>query len=72
MNRGITLRENGEILSWYATKAVDERLKRLLALGKWIARGNAQIIDGCFWVREYGKEGYQKIVKYRIDQDRKE
>jgi hypothetical protein len=30
-----------EILSWYATKGVDERLKRLLDLGKWKARSNA-------------------------------
>ena len=29
--------------------------------------GNAWIIDGCFWVREYGEDGYQKIVKYRIE-----
>ncbi len=29
------------ILSWYATKGIDQRLKRLLALGKWKARGNA-------------------------------
>ena len=27
---------------------------------------NAQIISGCFWVRESDKDGYQKIVKYRI------
>lgn len=30
--------------------------------------GNAQIIDGCFWIREYDKDGYQKIVKYRIEE----
>jgi hypothetical protein len=29
------------ILSWHATKGVDKRLKRLLDLGKWKARGNA-------------------------------
>lgn len=29
------------ILNWYATKGVDQRLKRLLDLGKWKARGNA-------------------------------
>jgi hypothetical protein len=29
------------ILNWYATKGVDKRLKRLLDLGKWKARGNA-------------------------------
>jgi hypothetical protein len=28
------------ILNWYATKGVDKRLKRLLDLGKWKARGN--------------------------------
>jgi hypothetical protein len=38
----------------------------------FLSFGNARIIDGCFWVREYDKEGYQKIVKYRIEQDRKE
>lgn len=31
-----------------------------------IFRG-AKIINGCFWVRESDKEGYQKIVKYRIE-----
>ena len=29
------------ILNWYATKGVEKRLKRLLDLGKWKARGNA-------------------------------
>jgi hypothetical protein len=29
------------ILGWYATKGVDQRLKRLLDLGKWKARRNA-------------------------------
>lgn len=29
------------ILNWYATKGVGQRLKRLLDLGKWKARGNA-------------------------------
>ncbi len=29
------------IMNWYATKGVDKRLKRLLDLGKWKARGNA-------------------------------
>jgi hypothetical protein len=29
------------ILNWYTTKGVDKRLKRLLDLGKWKARGNA-------------------------------
>lgn len=28
---------------------------------------NAQIRDGCFWVKESDKDGYQKIVKYRIE-----
>jgi hypothetical protein len=28
------------ILNWYATKGVDKRLKRLLDLGKWKARGD--------------------------------
>ncbi len=28
------------ILNWYATRGVDKRLKRLLDLGKWKARGN--------------------------------
>lgn len=30
-----------DILNWYATKGVGQRLKRLLDLGKWKARGNA-------------------------------
>jgi hypothetical protein len=29
------------ILNWYATKGVSQRLKRLIDLGKWKARGNA-------------------------------
>jgi len=29
------------ILNWHATRGVDQRLKRLLDLGKWNARGNA-------------------------------
>jgi hypothetical protein len=28
---------------------------------------NAEIRDGCFWKREYSDDGYQKIVKYRIE-----
>ena len=28
----------------------------------------AQIIKGSFWVREYDKDGYQKIIKYRISE----
>jgi hypothetical protein len=27
-----------------------------------------QIANGCFWVRESDKDGYQKIVKYRISE----
>ena len=33
----------------------------------FLSLGNAKIKDGCFWVRESDKEGYQKIVKYRIE-----
>jgi hypothetical protein len=33
----------------------------------FLSFGNAQIIDGCFWVREYDNHGYQKIIKYRIE-----
>lgn len=29
---------------------------------------NTKIKDGCFWVRESDKDGYQKIVKYRISE----
>lgn len=32
----------------------------------FLSFGNVQITNGCFWVREADKEGYQKIVKYRI------
>lgn len=34
----------------------------------FLSFGNAQIIEGCFWIREYDKDGYQKIVKYRIEE----
>ena len=39
IREALTLIDN--ILNWYATKGVDKRLKRLLDLGKWKARGNA-------------------------------
>jgi hypothetical protein len=35
----------------------------------FLSFGGAQITNGCFWVRESDKDGYQKTVKYKISGD---
>jgi len=40
---------------------------RIVSDHTFMSFGNARVIDGCFWKREYSEDGYQKIVKYRIE-----
>lgn len=81
---GIAVDSDGNILVWPYIKDKKDEGKYFDAFGpqgNFIARvriesrhsyyglAGGQIIEGCFWEREADKDGYIKIVKYRIVED---